>query len=305
MTATKRTDIHRPVDMDPADYEYLYADDNQRPGRLIGVDMNWWASITHWDPATRERSVYQCHHCGARIRYFAILRHIPTGFSIAVGETCLDGRFELESKAEFDRLRKAAELDRQKMRIKTAAAEFVAGLEGTAKIVLDRETDITETFGVEEGTYAFSTIMDIRRKLWDVYGSIFPGALNLAVKLAEEARPRAERQARIEAARAAEVKVPAPEGRIKFSGVVIKREWRESEFGGAFKLVVKVTETDGVWLCWLSEPSKASCERGDVIEITATLSRSDRDESFAFGKRPHGLKVTGHDDIDMDDSLTD
>ena len=303
---TQRTDIHRPVEMDPQDYEYVYADDNQRPFRLVNVDMDWWRSITNWPAATRDRGTNQCHHCGARIRYFAILKHLPTGEHIAVGETCLDGRFALQSKAEFDRLRKAAQLDRQKMRIKTAAAEFVAALPaGDVKLALTRETNVSETFEMAEDSYPARKIEDYRNKLWNQYGSLFDSGLEFIGKLIEENRERIARNAQIAAERENETEVPAPEGRVTFSGVVIKRAWKDSDYGGAFKLTVKVKDAQGnVWLCWVSEPSKFSCERGDVIEMTATLTRSDSPH-FAFGKRPAKFSVLRHEELGEADALAD
>lgn len=292
MTTATRTDIHRPIDMDPEQYEYVFADDNQRPGRLIGVDMAWWQSITQWPEATKDRGCYQCHHCGANIRYFAILKHIPTGKNIAVGETCLDNRFELESKAEFDRLRKSAQLDRAKQRIKTAAAEFVAALEGELATALDRETDLTETFGLEAGSYALRTITDMRTKLWDKYGNLSERQVAFVGKLIEENRTKAARAAEIADERKSEIEVEAPVGRVEFTGTVLKRVWKDTDFGGSFKLTIKVKNAaNEVWLAWVSEPTNAECGHGDVVQMRATLTQSDDQPHFAFGKRPSNFVV--------------
>lgn len=325
---TTRSDIHRPVEMDPADYDYVGAGDNEAgdPGArgatqteaytVHGVTVHAYSPVGAKKAALRtlvaradrlSRGTTQCHHCGARLRYFAVLLHTPTGEHIAVGETCLDNRFLLITKADFDRLRKSAALDRQAQRIKTAARAFVDGLTGTARIALDRETDLVETFGLEG--YGLNTVTDIRDKIWNRYGDASPRAVAFAVKLAEEARPRATQRASYAADRAAEVKVAAPEGRQTFEGVVVARKTHESEWGITWKLTVKVTTEDGsIWLAWITEPSKApECKRGDLIRVTATLQRSDRDESFAFGKRPSGLIIVRSADAEAPeiDALTD
>lgn len=306
---TTRTDAFSPKNLVTEDYEYLFADDNMRPGRLIGVDMDWWRSITNWAPEMRDRGTNQCHHCGARLRYFAILRHLPTGYAIVVGETCLDNRFSLAT-VEFQRLRKLAQLDREQQRIKTAAREYVASLKGDLAKAMDRDVDLAEAFPfMDQEGYAFSTISDIRRKVWDSYGAATDRQEAFVAKLIAQEKGRAEMAARIAAERASETRIDAPVGRITFEGVVVSRKWRDSDYGGAYKLVAKVDDQErgGIWLVYVTEPSKIETERGDVVRMTATLTRSDRDNSFAFGKRPSKAQVVGSvDDVEnyeLPDSL--
>lgn len=327
MPATmNRTDIHRPVEMDPAAYEYVGAADNAAgdPGARKGIQSEYTyfgVTVTAFSPvgAIRTaletlvarndpmgRGVYQCHHCGARLRYFAVMLHVPTGEHITVGETCLSGRFSLESKADFDRLRKAAELDRAAQRIKTAAREFVAKLEGDTAIALDREVDFVAHFGLDPNGYAARKIEDYRDKLWNKYGSLFESGTNFVAKLIAENKGQVVRQAQVAAERAAEVKVPAPTGRVTFEGVIVKRVWKDSDFGGAMKLTVKVTTPAGIYLVWVSEPSKVQFERGDTIRMTATLTRSNDNESFAFGKRPSNpVLIERPSEVPEVDSLAD
>jgi hypothetical protein len=118
-----RTDIHRPAVLITEDYEYLYAWDSGTPGCLVGIAQSpaWaeWHAKGPVEVPGREVSSSQCTHCGAWIRYVALLRYIPTGQYLYVGETCLDNRFGRAS-ADFHRLRKQAELDRKEQRILAA-----------------------------------------------------------------------------------------------------------------------------------------------------------------------------------------
>lgn len=297
MTTTQRTDIHRPTEMDPENYEFVAAFDNQQEGGWVLSGGDWALAISQ--KIARDdrlgRSVHQCHHCGARIRYFAVLKYTPSGEYIVVGETCLDNRFSLVSKREFDRLRKAAALDRQAQRIKTAAAEFVGNLsDSVARKALARETDLAAEFGLEDG-YALSTITDIRRKIWNVYGNASDRQVEFVTRLiAQDAERRVAR-----AAQAEEVKVPAPVGRVTLEGVVVSRKWKDSEYGGSMKITVKVTTPEGVWLAWMSEPAAIETERGDIIRVTATLSPSDN-AHFAFGKRPSKAEIIGRTSVEAD-----
>ena len=299
---TTRTDVHSPVNLTTEDYEYVFAMDLQSPWAL-GMNqteqgrefLRELAEGIQRSPMA-DRGYSQCHHCGAHLRYTAILKHVPTGAYIAVGETCLDNRFALAT-AEFQRLRKAAELDRKVQRIKTAAREFVDNLTGDAKVALDRDIDLREAFPfIEEHSYAHSTIEDIKRKVWTYYGNASERQVAFVEKLIAQSRERAERDARIAAERASETRVDAPEGRLAFEGVVVSRRWKDSEYGGGYKLVVKVDDQErgGVWLVYVSEPSKIATERGDVVRMTAALTRSDRDRSFAFGKRPTKAEIVGN-----------
>lgn len=281
-----RSDVHSPANLVTEDYEYLFCGDNQAPGFLVNVDMTWWHSITNFAPELQERHIHQCHHCGAHIRYFALLRHVPTGYAIAVGETCLENRFE-RATADFQRLRRQAQLDREQQRIKTACAEFLdANDDAEIHEALTRDSDLSVFPGLD--AYAVGTITDIRRKFW-TYGNISEGQINFIKRLIAQGAERLARQAEQDA----ETKVPAPVGRVTFEGVVVSRKWKDSDYGGGFKITVKVTEPNGVWLAWVSEPSSIETERGDLIKLTATLTRSDN-AHFAFGKRPSKAMILEH-----------
>lgn len=283
-----RTDAHRPATLVTEDYEYLFAFDNQQPGRLIGVDMDWWRSITNWDPSVPDhRGTHQCHHCGAYIRYVALLRHLPTGYALAVGETCLENRFELAS-TEFHKLRKAAELDRKAQGIKTAAAAFVAAVEDEAtRTALAKDADLS---GSDLEGWALDTFTDIRRKLW-YYGDMSAKQLALVVKLVSEATAKKAQAAARQAERDSEVTVAAPVGRVEFTGKVVSLKFHDNDFGGTYKITVKVTTPEGVYLVWVSKPSGVQLAVGVTVTMTATLTRSDDKAHFAFGKRPSKASV--------------
>lgn len=89
--------------------------------------------------------------------------------------------------------------------------------------------------------------------------------------------------------------VPAPEGRVTVTGTVVSVKWHESNYGGSYKMTVKVATDDGSWLAWGSVPSKLSGNpeknlKGAVVEFTASLTRG-KDDYFALYKRPTAAKV--------------
>jgi hypothetical protein len=120
----------------------------------------------------------------------------------------------------------------------------------------------------------------------------------------------AKRAAEREAERAAAEDCPT--GRVQVSGVVLKTEVRDSQFGTQYKMTVK---TDGGYIVWGSIPSdlqlieetiehpadehgdawtetrQRSLERGERVTFTATISPSDTDPKFGFFKRPASAVV--------------
>lgn len=120
---TTRTDIHRPsaVEFDPENYTVLgfadfHPEDGHRPvqeiSRLVGEG---------WSFSGAPHGSGQCSHCGARLRYAALMGHAATKTLLYVGETCLDNRFSLTA-AEFQRMRKEATLNAER-RSKAAQIE--------------------------------------------------------------------------------------------------------------------------------------------------------------------------------------
>lgn len=93
---------------------------------------------------------------------------------------------------------------------------------------------------------------------------------------------------------------PAPVGKVEVTGTVVKVKYQESDFGGAWKMIVEGEEG---WKVWATIPAKLwdalEAEQTDEdhntqaeefvgrkVRFTATLEPSDTDKSFAFGKRP-------------------
>lgn len=74
-----------------------------------------------------------------------------------------------------------------------------------------------------------------------------------------------------------------PSGRVTVSGTVLKIKERESDFGTVEKMTVKA---DAAFIVWVSKPRSMSAERGQRVIFTCTLTPSERDPKFGFGKRP-------------------
>jgi hypothetical protein len=271
MSTTTRTDVHSPTNMDPANYEYMFAFDCEDGYAFAGdPEGRRMTDLAAENPVGK--GIWRCAHCGAHIRYHAVLRYTPTGEYIFVGETCVDNRFSLQSKAQFDALRKAAQLDRAAQKIVAAALECL----DTLALTPEAERFLAD----KKGTTGHAIARDIRRKLW-LYGSISQKQADLVAKLTA---PRVEVDGTVE------VLVDVPEGRLVIEGEVLTTKWQESDFGGSLKMLVKVTTSAGVYKLWGSVPSAISVERGDQVSFAAQVTA--KEIGFGFFKRPTQAKVT-------------
>lgn len=296
---------HLPTNLVTEDYDYAGAFDNApAPGAFMGEGGEWSVGdgVTHWgtNPLNAEHNWlndlldasptsrygkdrgWQCDHCGARIRYVAVLTHTPTGDHIAVGETCLDQRFSLAT-ADFQRLRKASAEARAEHRIKNAIDAFFANNGDDLREILWPPAD-----------GAHYILHDLNTKLRR-YGELSEGQVALARKIHRESIERAAARA----AEEAETKVPVPVGKaLEITGTVLSTKWQESYFAygeRTLKMLVKVTTDDGTYKLWGTCPNSLSNpDKGDVIKFVANVERSDDDESFGFFKRPRKAECLGN-----------
>jgi hypothetical protein len=304
-----RTDVHSPVHLVTEDYDFVTVFDTHPPeppwfGASAGAYEHYAKVVAWWRSefdrlsalvATSEvhRGLSQCHHCGAHVRYCAVMHHRPTGQHIAVGEICLDNRFSMAT-AEFQKARKAAELDRQKQALLSAYKDFCDTLTGDAFMLLCPDpvfdglaADFPQTHALLAEARADSFVADVRRRARQ-YGNASDKQVAAVVKVVERIATRKRQQAE----REAEVTVPAELGRQVIDGEVVGRKYWESDFGGAYKVTVKVTTPQGVYRVWGSEPSKVPFHVGDKVRFVATVERSKKgDDSFGIFKRPGRAEV--------------
>jgi len=293
-----RTDIHAPTNLITEDYEFVgcgnYAtggiDAYTEPTIRLAIEDGWHFGENH--------SAGDCYHCGARLTYYAVLRHLPTHTLVRVGETCLGNRFELAT-AEFHRLRKRAQLDRQAQRVKSERLRWFA-------VNPDREDAFTFAseqvaaghFGSDGFYHGF--VSKVNR-----YGSTTDKYVQAIMRaMAREERIRWER----EMARAME---PAPtavvEGRIEITGKVLAAKLHENDFGSRFVMTVL---DDRGFKVWGTIPASLTNDligfdyydangmyqrheprRDARVRFTAMVERSERDETFGFFKRPSKAEI--------------
>ena len=294
MKQDQRTDIHRPSspDFDPEAYECYGVWDLQPDWPYPGWATERQAiirSLTEKGYKIGMHGLGQCGHCGAHIRYAALMVREDVKEYIWVGEICLWGRFEDMTKIEFQKLRKQAQLDREKMRIKTAREQLIN--DHPLLVWLTYAPVITNSKGFVNGFLCGLNAKMIR------YGELSPRQIETAERVILENTERDDRQAELDrlAAEALEEMlangVKCPEGRVQIEGEVIKLKDYDGYMPGSTVTKMTVKNPAG-WLVWGSVPSDIwDVEKGDHVRFTATVTPSGDDPLFGKFKRPVKAEV--------------
>ena len=296
---TTRTDIHRPSspDFDPEAYELfgiftLYAGYRVNFGSDKGdwVDSPFKIAVTGlesrgWNTdivgARDSVNSRQCGHCGAHIKYGALMTFEKELSLIVVGEDCLQNRFESDlTKSQFQALREEQRLntDRTKKSAKIAA-------------VLQANPGLESCFDSNN-----SFVQDVLNRLHK-YGELSERQIAAVLKAVKRDADWAVKKAAD--AKAMESAADAPTGKVTVTGEILSVKIQETMYGSSLKMVVK---TEAGWKLWVTVPTSILSYRlssvgggdnlpGKTVTLTATVTPSDDDPKFAFGKRPSKAKL--------------
>jgi len=235
-----------------------------------------------------------CGHCGAWIRYAALLSHPDSHELIWVGETCLDNRFS-RTKAEFDSLRKQAALDAAQHRTLAryrelcdthpalAYASYAADIaDAYVSEVPDPRHSVTARAGL---TWALSVLIDIHRKA-RLYGDISAKQAAFLDRLWSEIDGKLVALATVVPEPPAG---PVPTGKgVVVEGVIVAFKDVDGTFGPVIKATVKLANGARVYTTLPAAISDA--EHGDRVRFTAMVTAS-HDPDFGFASRPRAAQV--------------
>jgi hypothetical protein len=276
----KKPTVHNPTHFDPAQYEVLDYLDGKAPAyfgqglEAHKIEVELWEGdmIRTFGADWKTKNVRKCIHCGHNpLRWLTVVKHLPTGDVVVFGADCT-ARLEFADKMSFKLAQLQARDAANKVRIKVwnKREAFLK-----ANPVFDAAIANLNT------TNPF--VKDVVAKL-GLYGSL--SERQVTAVLAAIARDA--QKATQTAVEAAEAKGPAPVGRQTVTGTVLSTKVQESNFGAVKKMLLKLENNSRVWL---TVPSKADADRGDVLTVTATFDVSKDDPSFAFGKFPLLVKA--------------
>ena len=290
-----RTDIHRPSspDFDPEAYACWGVYDNY---------PDWPNPAERQDRAEQLKFLRnlgyqlgaggsdQCGHCGARIRYAALMVHAAAKEYIWVGEICLWGRFESLTKIEFQELRKAAQLNRHAMARQERIAQFF--VDHPLLVWLSYAPVITNSKG-----YVNGFLCDLNHSLIK-YGELSERQIATAERVIIENTERDDKQVELDKA-AAEALVEMlangtkiPEGRVIIEGEVVHLKEQDGYMPNTTVTKMLVKSSEG-WKVWGTVPDSIwDVEKGQRVRFTATVTPSrDNDPLFGIFKRPAKAEV--------------
>lgn len=271
------TTIHQAAHQDFAteNYEYKASVSFDEWGGKDRVQVINWLLNEGYAFDSENGKGRHCAHCGQFLTYAAIVVHTVSNKMIYIGETCLQNRFELAT-ADFQRLRKAGQLNRERMRKDERIAKFYA--------------EHPELFDLDALAEYDSFMESINASLC-AKGELTDRQIEVAIKSAPKVRERIVqiKEREVKKAELIAQGVVAPEGKVAVEGEVVSLKLTEDYgYGSTLKMTVK---TDAGWCVWVTVPSALNgVERGERVQFTATLTRSDSDSLFAFGKRPSKAK---------------
>lgn len=271
-----RQDLHRPGAIIPANYTHVlfYHGPMVHLGMLTAsFNVDKVLELCRTEKVICKRGIFNCSVCGAHFNEGEVWKH-NSGEYILIGHQCAEKYSLLADRSEYE-----LEVGREKDALaKTIQAKINAE---------EREAFLLAHPGLKEALeFKHPIIEDIAKKFIQ-YRNLSDKQIAFVYKLIEEAKnPKPK-----------DVHISAPIGRLTFIGEVISIKLQEGygRFAGGLKMTVKVVTENGSWLAWGTVPRSMDIERGDKVEITATLS-SGREPFFAFMKRPRG-KVIGHDSM--------
>lgn len=287
---TIRTDIHRPSVINPAEYDFV-AFDYIGPGENMG-----------WQFLAEERRAFRCHQartggtfsghdhggtcavCGAAAFYVARFHHRDTNRYITTGEDCAY-KLDMGDAVAFRSFRDRVAAGRVAFAGRAKAQGILAdnGLEAAWAVYTS----------IEPQKYEEGIITDIVGKLVR-YGSVSDKQLSFVRSLLDKIVRRAE----LEADRAAQYEAAAPlpvfTGRVTLVGTVLAiKEPSEDDTSRFPATKLLIQHADG-WKVWGTRPAALDgVQKGDVVEMVCTISKSDRDGKFGFYSRPSKAKVMG------------
>lgn len=270
MTTTTKISKHRlSGGFEPSAYTYVEQFDHRLNEAYDHIDGTYFGEAH--DPIDAayndelEANGYDCEHCthcGSALKSGSLYRH-TSGELVVIGNTCVS-RLSFSTADEIQRAHRENRIQQGKLRAIMNASykwrivgEFLQQNSDKSDIIADMLNKLAKYFSLSRRQISF--------------------ARKLVREADERAATKAERDAKI--ADAADWE----DGRFEIEGEILSVKWKESHFGGSYKMLVELLDGRR---CWGSVPSKLDADRGDVVKFKATFSKSDDDSKFAFFKRP-------------------
>jgi len=186
------------------------------------------------------------------------------------------------SATEFDRLRKAAQLARDRREHSGKVKAVIDSMLPDVRAAYDWAT----TF-----EYAHYIAKDIARKVKASASNLSEKQEALLVKLHVESLDKAKQEEERQRQIAEGIIKPVPTGRVTITGTILAFKWVDSEYtrGGTMKMTLLTDE--GYKVYGTCPSSIEATEKGTKVKLTASLEPSRDDPIFGFYSRPTKAEV--------------
>lgn len=278
-----RTDIHRPAEINPTEYEFIgiwydpaevsevgggfaLRQERERIQQFMEEHGAKWATHEHGGT---------CQCCGAHALYLAAFYHEHHNEMIRVGQECAY-KLHMGCEAAFNAARR-----------KVASAKEYATGKARARLQLEEKGLLNAWTLWEAKSRADSDteiVVDMVQKLIS-YGNLSDKQWEFLKRLLH----RIENREVLEAQRAAE-KASArdcPTGRMDIVGTVLTTRVVEGHYGDTLKMFVKTPEG---YTLWGTVPSGLRAEKGSEVRFRATVEPSKEDPKHGYFSRPTAQK---------------
>lgn len=298
-----RTDVHAPssIDFDPEAYElrgvFDMAPDYPAPA-MVERRLKLINSLIDAGYRSGHGSSRQCGHCGAHIRYAALMVREDVKQYIYVGEICLDNRFSDLTKGEFQALRAEAKLNRERVRMAekfealTDAHQAVAYATYSQNIreSLGMDYDAMDRYGINYALYTAADIATKGRK----YGELSDRQIVLVSKLMGEIESKVAKWQTIEAAKAT---LPALNtDTCMVDGTVVSFREEEDPYsyngGTVTKVLIQLMDGNRLFGTAPRQMLDLDAEPGDHVSFKVSkIKTSSKDDHFGYFSRPRQVAV--------------
>lgn len=282
-----RTDVHAPAstDFDPDLYQVVgffdqgeTADPDAKQAQIQIVQDLRLDGYRLGSGSSR-----QCGHCGAHLRYAALLTRSDVKEYIYVGETCVDNRFDL-SKEEFQKLRETARLNKDRAQ----RSEKIEALLTEVPLLrtISGDWDV-----LEAGSKFYSDFIADVIGRFNATGELSQRQIDAVIRAYQGSVKYREKIAASEAVKAAQIASGAisevPEGRHTVVGTVVRIKPSSGPYGG-YRITVKSDK--GFSVNGGLPKAIEDVEEGQRVEFIADLTVANASDKFFgfFGKVARG-----------------
>lgn len=310
---TKRTDCHSPSNIIPENYEFVVVrtredDEFGFGGEAVRMFNNH--RLRTGGVFSDHNHGGNCHVCGAWMIDYAIFYHQPTNKYIQTGLDCA-AKIEHGHEDDFRRIAILRRANAKKMAAINTACEYLNqhdllnfietlytdGNIGGKIINHDQTNPWNQFLGIDIGDLPQSEIEYLSRQFWIMTNMVeslikygwSDKQLNYAKKLTNDLK---DVPTTVQKKLEQRTTTPdCPIGKVKVIGVVVIMKSVEVFYGYERKMLV---QSDEGWKVWCTVPSSISdIAIGERCEFMCTLTQSDKDSKFGFGKRPTKARIIG------------